>query len=253
MRLLFTLALAILWLVPTAVLQAQTTPAKPQLFHIHEDPVMPTMVDEYERASKELVSQCRKYGIHVGWLTVQDNDHRYYIIEPIEHMADLDKDPLAPLQEKIGKEVFSTLLADFDKCYPSHRDYILIYLPQYSYATDQNNPSEYAYRGYDYFYYEPQHQRKIEDLFNRFKKLYTSKAGKIPYNVYMSRFGTTENFILVEDLATSQAEFKARNTANTEEFRVGFKNLFAEMKPFIRRIESRIGHFRPDLSYSATK
>ncbi|GAB2566677.1 hypothetical protein GCM10027190_15670 [Spirosoma areae] len=232
------------------MLQAQTMPAKPQFFHIHEAPVLPTMVDQYERTSKELVSQCRKYSIQNGWLTIQDNDYRYYTIEPIEHMADLDKDPLARLQKTMGEEAYANLFANFDKCYPSHRDYILAYLPDYSYAPDQTSQSEYAYRGYDYFYYEPQHQRKIEALFNRFKELYTSKAGKIPYNVYMSWFGTTENFILVEDLANSQADFKARDEANTEEFRAGFKNLFAEMKPFIRRIESRIGHLRPDLSYS---
>ncbi|GAB4019949.1 hypothetical protein GCM10028773_24190 [Spirosoma koreense] len=232
------------------VLQAQTTRTKPQLFRIHEAPVMPTMADQYERVSQELVSQCRKQGIHHGWLTIQDNDLRYYTIAPIEHMADLNKDSLAPLQEKMGKEAFATLIADFDKCYPSYHDY-MVYLPQYSYAPDQTSQSEYAYRGYDYFYYEPQHQRKVEALFNRFKELYTSKAGKIPYNVYMSRFGTCENFVLVEDLAKSQADFKARDGANTEDFRTGFKNLIAELKPFIRRIESRIGHFRPDLSYSA--
>ncbi|GAB4006405.1 hypothetical protein GCM10028808_08330 [Spirosoma migulaei] len=241
-----------LWLVPAAVLLAQDTPTKPQLFHIHEDPVMPTMVIQYEQASNELVSQCRKHSIKNGWLTIQDNDHRYYTIEPIEHMADLDKDPLAPLQEKMGKEAFAALFADFDKCYPSHRDYILVYLPEYSYTPDQTSQSEYAYHGYDYFYYEPHNQSKVNALFNRFKELYTSKAGKIPYNVYMSRFGTSENFVLVEDLAKSQADFKARNEANTEEFRAGFKNLFAELKPFIRRIESRIGHLRSDLSYSTT-
>jgi hypothetical protein len=240
------------WLLSGMALQAQTTPTKPQLVHFHEAPVMPTMVDQYEHAVKELVSQCRKHGIHDGWLTTQDNDHRYYTIAPIEHLADLDKDPLAPLQEKMGKEAFANLFADFDKCYPSYHDYILVYLPQYSYAPDQTSQSEYAYRGYDYFYYEPQHQRKVEALFNRFKELYTSKVGKIPYNVYMSRFGTSENFVLVEDLAKSQADFKARDAANTEEFRAGFKNLFAELKPLVRRIESRIGHFRPDLSYSTT-
>ena len=257
MRLHFTTArsqaiLCFLWLVVSAaVLQAQTTSAKPQLFHIHEDPVVPTMVNEYERASKELVSQCRKHGIPNGWLTIQDNDHRYYTIEPIEHMADLDKDPLAPLQEKMGKEAFATLFAEFDKCYPSHRDYILIHLPQYSYAADQTSLSEYPYRGYDYFYYEPQHQRKISDLLKQFKELYTSKAGKISYNVYVSRFGNNDNFVLIEDLAKSEADFKARDAANTEEFRAGFEKLFAELKPLVRRIESRIGHLRPDLSYSA--
>jgi quinol monooxygenase YgiN len=232
------------------VLQAQTTPAKSQLFHIHEDPVMPTMVEPYERASKELVSQCRRHGIQNGWLTIQDNDHRY-TIEPIEHLADLDKDPLAPLQEKMGKEAFTTLFADFDKCYPSHRDYILVHLPQYSYAGDQTDQSEYVYRGYDYFYYEPQHQRKISALLKQFKELYTSEAGKIPYNVYVSRFGNSENFVLIEDLAKSQAGFKARDAANTEAFRAGFKKLFAELKPLLRRTESRIGHLRPDSSYSA--
>lgn len=93
----------------------------------------------------------------------------------------------------------------------------------------------------------------MDELLKRFNELYTKEGGKIPYNVYLSRFGNTENFVLIEDLANNEADFKAKDAANTAAFRTGFEKLFVELKALTRRIESRIGHVRPDLSYLAAK
>lgn len=240
--------------ISLSALHAQeAAPAKPQLFYVHEDPVFADKAGEYEKLSKEFIDQHKKYGIADNWLTIQDNDHHYYTIVPIANMAALDNDPGAALREKMGKDAYADVFKAFDKCYPSHRDYLLMYLPQYSYEANQNSQTEFNYRGYDYFYYEPQNQHKLGDLLKRFKELYTNQDGKIYYNVYVSRFGNSENFVLIEDLAKDEADFKARDAANTEAFRTEFKKLFAELKPLTRRIESKTGHVRPDLSYSATK
>ncbi len=249
----FMLGVAFVWVAIIPNLRAQTTPAKPQLFYIHEDPVTPAMVNEYEKVSKELISQCKKHGIQDGWLTIQDDDHKYYTIVPVANMAELDKDPLEPLQEKMGKEAFGALFKAFDQCYPSHRDYLVSRMPTYSYVPDENSQTEYAYRKYLYFYYEPRNQSQMAALFKQFKELYVSKKGKVYYNVYASRFGSNENFILIEDLAKSEADMKEIGASDRKLLGTEFDKLYAELKKLSRRTETKIGHVRPDLSYSVAR
>ena len=44
---------------------------KSQAYWIHEDPVYPAMVLDYEETCKELVSNCNKYNIQeANWITI---------------------------------------------------------------------------------------------------------------------------------------------------------------------------------------
>lgn len=251
-----TLLTTFVLLTLPSTLQAQTAPAKPQLFYVHEDPVIATKVLEYEKLSKDLVDQCQKYSIPDSWVTIQDDDHKYYTVSPIENMADLDKDSMEPLKEKVGKEAFAAMFAAFDKCYPSHRDYLISRMNEtYSYMPDGENDrlADYPYRKYHYVYYEPQHRAQLTELAKKMRDLNASKQSRLHYNFYVSRFGSGENFIMAEEVAKDEADYKERLDYDNKLMGAEVGKIMEEIKKLSRRMETKTAHIRTDLSYFATK
>jgi len=240
----------------SAFLFSQTAPNKPVLFYVHEDPVVPEMVAEYEKISKELVDNCKKYAIQDNWLTIKDDNNKYYTVAHIDSMADLDKHPMNALSDKIGKEAYGNMFKAFDKCYASHRDYLIVRMTNsYSYMPDGENdkPAEYPYRVYHYVYYEPKNQTELGGVVKKIKELNEGKKAHLHYNVYASRFGNNENFIMVEEVAKDQADYNERYDYDKKLMGEELDKLLADVKKLSRKMEMVKGQVRPDLSYFAEK
>lgn len=87
----FTLLLLVLFVLHPFSQQAQDD-SNSQAYWVHEDPVYPSKVSDFEEYSSTLVENCKKYGIkEANWFTISTNDLKYFSISPIENMADLDK------------------------------------------------------------------------------------------------------------------------------------------------------------------
>ena len=94
-----------------------------QAFHIHEDVVHPDKISDYEQICKKLINSMKEYNIQDAvWNAASTADGRYIYIQPIENMADLDKNAFASLSEKMGKEAVKNLFAEMDKCYDIEQD-----------------------------------------------------------------------------------------------------------------------------------
>lgn len=238
-------------------LYAQNAPAptKPQLFYIHEDPVYAAKVGDYEKVSKELIDQYKKYSIPDAWITIKDQDNKYYTVVSIENMASLDHDPMAPLIEKMGKEAFGAIFKAFDQCYSSHRDYIVRRSNSLSYMPGGENekPSDFPYRKYYYIYYKPENQSKVGEIAKKLKDLNVSKGGKLRYNAYISGFGNSENFLMIEEVAKSADDYKTLEAYDKKLMGDEIDKILAEIKGVSIRMETKLATVRPDLSYSLVK
>jgi hypothetical protein len=250
-----TLLTALLLISCTPFLKAQDAAAKPQLLYIHEDPVYPDKVGEYEKVSKDLIDQYKKYNIVDNWLTIQGEDHKYYTVVPIENMASLDHDPMAPLQEKMGKEAFAAIFTAFDKCYPSHRDYLVMRLTKESYMPNGEAlfSMEKPYRKYHYFYYTPQNRTAVSAFIKKAREYYVSKGATFHYNIYVSRFGNNESYFMVEEAAKDAKDFKQLSDANDKLLGEEWKAKMEELKKITVRNEQKAAFVRPELSYSVLK
>ncbi|RRB04391.1 hypothetical protein [Larkinella rosea] len=246
---------AILLCINTLYAQTAPAPAKPKLFYIHEDPVYAAKVSDFEKVSKELIDQYKKYSIPDSWITIKDQDNKYYTIVPIENMASLDHDPMAPLVEKMGKDAFRDIFKAFDQCYPSHRDYIVRWSNSLSYMPGGENekPSDFPYRKYYYIYYKPENQSKVGEVAKKMKDLNVSKGGKLRYNAYISGFGNSENFLLIEEVAKSEDDYKTLDAYDKKMMGDEVNKLLAELKGVSIRMETKLATVRPDLSYSLVK
>jgi hypothetical protein len=192
----FILGLALLF-VPTLFHAQEETS---QAFWVHEDPVYPSKVADYEDYCQTLAQKCIQYGVQAAkWFTISTDDLRYFHVSEIQNMADLDKSRFSVLQDKMGEDDFNSLFNDFDECYDTHLDYIIHLDKELSYMPGGIEVLEEGmnYRRLDFYYVTPQNFEKIIDIAKEFKELFEKKKSKEYFRVYRSGFGAQGQFLLV--------------------------------------------------------
>ena len=225
-----------------------------QAFHVHEDRVKPDKVQAYESIAKELISELTKQGIsEPGWLTTNTTDFRYLHLIPISSMADLDKSPFDALNQKIGEAEAEKLWGQFDECYDSHGNYVLLLDKELSYMPagwDISTPGE-DYRRFDFFYVKPENLKASEAIGASIKDLFASKNSQFAYRVYRSGFGAMGPYILVVSSAKSAVDHGRKIEENRALIGKEFLDLYNKLLSYCWKFEQVHGSIRPDLSYGS--
>lgn len=241
---------AMLLLIPN---MTQAQDSKNQAFYIHEDQVRPSMTQEYEKISKDFMEACKEHNLQdISWNVASTSTGRYFNISPIENMADLDKNVMAPLSEKMGKEAFSAMFKRFNQCYDKHGDYIiylnkeLTYMPEgISITTEGQN-----YRKWHYLHVTPDNIQNLKGKLKELKELFAQKGSKEYYRVYHNGFGNMGDYYLAVLSAVDAEDAAKKSKANQELLGEEGKKLFAEVFSYVHKYEVESGGMRPDLAYS---
>jgi len=224
-----------------------------QAYWVHEDPVYPAKVADYEEYCTTLAKNCETYNVKkANWITVSTDDLRYFSLTPIKNMGDLDNSRFSHLQENMGAEEFNELFDNFDNCYDSHSDYIIHLDKKLSYmprgVVEAQDGMEF--RKLEFWYTTPQNFPKVLKLAKEFKALYAKKGSKEYYNVYRSGFGAAGQFILVAISARSAEDYEKIRKENKELLGEDRTPIYNELLKSIIKVETLNGYMRADLSYS---
>lgn len=248
----FSLFVALLLLVSAeAIAQA---PAANQIFWVHEDQVKPSMTKEYEAVTKDFIAALKKHDIkETNFSTAKLDNATYLSISPVSNMADLDKNPLAPLAEKMGNEKFGELFTRFNKCYDVHKDYMVHLIENLSYMPDgltTNTPGQ-DYRKWHFLHVTPENVPALREKMLEIKELYKEKDAKENYRVYRNGFGSDGDYYLVV-ISAKDAQSYAQTSDETEALlgQEG-KKLFEDMMQYVKKYETETGFMRPDLAYTS--
>lgn len=228
--------------------------AQNQAYWIHTDQVKPSKQAEYEQVSKDFVEACKKHDLKgADWSVAHSNDGNYVSIAPIENMAAFDKNPLAPLMEKMGEDKFRALFARFNECYDKHGDAVIVLNSDLSYMPNglTTNTVGQDYRKWHYLYVTPINSAKLNAKIKDIKALYEKKGAKEHFRVYHSGFGNMDEYFLVSISAKDAQSYE--KTSDETETLLGEegKKLMNEMFVLLDRYESKTGRMRPDLGYVA--
>lgn len=248
---LISLLLLTLFL-PFMTMQAQEKMMKS--YWIHEDQVKPSMVAEYEAVCKELIAHCKTANLQGSdWITLAGSDFSYSFVGPIENMADLDKDPFASLNDKVGKEAMGKLWTKMNKCYDDHTDYVLNLDESLSYQPGGINqmPEGQNYRKNTIYYVEPGNYEKANEVAKMYKSLFEKKGSKMYYRVYRSGFGSDGTYFMVAVAAESPAAYETMMSENQQLLGEEGMKLNEKLMKIISKMETRDGWMRSDLSYVA--
>ena len=225
-----------------------------QAYAVHEDVVLPSMVGEYEKISKEFMDVVNKYNIQgMGWIASQTNDYRYLFIRPIANMGDLDNNAFwTNMREKMGAEKFSDMFNRMNKCYDLHCDYVLNLDKDLSYMPGgiTQTPAGKDYRRFYYLHTTPQLAGKLAESIKAVKDMFVKKGSKMDYRIYRSGFGTRGQFFMVAIAAKDGADYEAMDAANNALLGPEAEKTFGEMMKYITKFEEVTGRMRPDLAYS---
>lgn len=235
------------------LMTAHYTTAQNQTFWIHADQVKPAKQADYEKVTKDFVEACKTHDVkNADWTTARISDGTYLSITPIANMADLDKNPLAPLMEKMGEEDFRNIFTRFNECYDKHGDYIVTLISDLSYMPDGltlSTPGQ-DYRKWHFLYVTPSNsQAKIKEI----QDLYVQKGAKEHYRIYHSGFGTMGEYYLAVISAKDEQDYAKTSEENEVLLGDEGEKLFSEMFALLHRYEVKTGAMRPDLGYTAKK
>ncbi len=246
-----TLLLAgLLTLAPSVLIAQDSTDS--QAYWVHEDPVYPAKVSDYEEYCFTLANNCRKFNVQkTSWITVSTDDLRYFHLTPIDKMADLDQSRFSVLQDKMGTKEFDQLFENFDSCYDTHSDYIIHLDKDLSYMPNGVEVVQdgLEFRKLEFWYTTPQNFQKVLKLARDFKALYAAKNSKEYYRVYRSGFGAAGQFILVAISAESAEDYERIRKANKELLGEARTPIYNELLESIIKVETLNGYMRNDLSY----
>lgn len=236
-----------------ALLLAVGATAQNQLFYVHEDQVKPSKSVEYRKLMQEFMDAAKKHNFDMTWsMLVKSNDAMLTIV-PISNMADLDKNMLAPLSEKMGKGKLEDLYARMDKCYDAHGSYLMTWAKDLSYVPD--NPSlgdeSQRYRRYHYYYVKPENSKAMAEKIKAIKNVFESKKSKMNYRIFHSGLGTMgEYYVAVVPAANAEA-YEKMISDNQKILGEEGKKAFEELDALTERYVSDYGYYLPQ--YSNTK
>ncbi len=224
-----------------------------QSYGVHEDVVLPSMVNEYETGIKELVANVKKYDIkELKWITSVTNDGRYLYLYPIANMADLDKDNFKLLADKMGPDKMGELFNRLNKCCNLSLDYVLRLDKDLTYMPSgvTQTPEGQNYRRFYYLRYTPQQEEKLVASMKAVKDMFQKKNSKMDYRIYRSGFGSGGNYFLVAIAAKDVVTYETMNAENDKMFGEEGAKVFGEMMKNISKMEEVSGGMRPDLGTS---
>lgn len=228
---------------------------KNKMYDIHIDNVNFDKMMDYEGAAKELKENFEKHNIQdVSWTAISTEDGRYIFVSEIDSMADLDKNPMAPLFEKMGDEAAGKIFETMNQCYDSHSNHISHYVDGLSYhpeneAYDEND----THLEYHFLYYPPKNSSAMYEAMKAVKDLFVSKNIKHGHSIYHSGYGSEESFYLVTIRAKDGLEIEQIGKVNDKAFGDEGKSVFFDVIKLTSRYDQVDARLRPDLSYYPKK
>lgn len=224
---------------------------QPTMFTVHTDNVKFNKIMQYEEAAKELKSNFEKHNINdVSWTALSIEDGRYVYVSAIENMAELDKNIMAGLYEKMGEKAADAMFEKMDECYDSHSNSIVHYLPKMSYHPESEGSMEGKnHREYHFLYYAPKNAKAMKEGMMEIHDMFKNRNIKNGYSVYHSGFGSPESYYMVSISAKDGLEIAQNGKLNDETFTEEDQAKFFEVIQLTTRYDKVEGRLRPDLSY----
>jgi hypothetical protein len=165
-----------------------------QMTLVHEDIVKPSMDVKYREAMKKLKQACELHKLDFSWVTAAYNDNSYRHIANIKGLSDIEKNPFAPLESKLGKEAFAKLFAAFDECLETHSDYLSMQRADLSYLSAMEGDN---FRSVTTWIPLPGKDQEAENILAEWKKLNENKKTQSGYWVFKIIFGRESGYSII--------------------------------------------------------
>jgi hypothetical protein len=207
------------------------------------------MTAKFIEGMKKFKAACEEAKLPFGWTTIMFDDNSFIFVSPIANLSDLEKNPFAGLDTKIGKEATGKLWSEFDGCISSYGDHVVTRLGDVSYLSI---PAGENARDITYWYVEPGKESEAMTIFTEWKKLYEAKKVLNGYGVYRTRLGQEFGYAIVA-WGKSQADIALKEERAKELLGKEAEVLYKRTLAITTKIYSKRGTVLPEYSYAGQK
>jgi hypothetical protein len=233
---------------------AQTQEQKPQLYLIGDFLVNASKATEYEAAVKELITNLGKYEFPFSFDTYSTDDLHYYMLYLIQSYADVDLWVRAwgDMWSKIGTEKLQALHnrvvdAEIERVYQ-----FWFMRPDLSYFPENPRlkPEETGFYHWQFVSIIPGKEKEFEEINRQWIALNKRLHNPDPFYTWAGDLGTAMPVYCWIEQGKSAADYFAADenfwkTAGEEGAALSKKT-----RSLIKKIETKTGRYRPDLSYT---
>lgn len=245
-------------LFPPAPTAAQDAPPPPSLYLMADLRVEVAKVPEYEAAFKALIAALKEIGFPMVFDTYATDDSRYYIIYGLENgYGSVDglhrawRDAAA----KLGPPRFQALHARMTDCelgrimrfWTFRTD--LSFLP----SPERLKPAEIGYYTWDYVWLIPGKEAEFEALNREWMALSAARKARDPFMTYQGGYGNEEPVYVWFEYGKSAADYALADEKFWKSLGDEGAALSKRTRALMRRMETKTGRYRPDLSYAPAR
>ncbi len=231
-------------------------PPKPQLFLVHDETAMPSMMTQYESATKDLIKAFSEKKVTSPSFmvnTYMTSDFHYIYLTPISSWAQIDsvyKDWMGAA-DTVGKEKWADIMKRGNGAMISYDDAVAARRDDLSYQPE--NPrlkmEEMPFARVDYYYLKPGAEAAAEQLAKDYVALFKEKKVADGFTIYMALSGHDLPLLVAVIPAKSPADFAAVDEKTAAALGDALRNLQGRAMALTRRIEHKDSWYRPDMSY----
>lgn len=235
---------------------AQMAPPKPQYFLVHEETVRPSMVMQYEVATKDILNAFteKKADPKVfGMNLYMTNDFHYLFLVPISSWAALDvfQNEWTKIGAAVGKDKWHDLMTRSNDAMYSYDEIVIVQRPDLSYvaANPRMKPEEHRFFHLIYYYLDAAHADDAEQIAKDYAALFKAKNITTGFNVFQALSGEGLPLLVVSVPAKSASDYYVADEAINAALGKDVLPLQARALAITRKFKVRDVVHRPELSY----
>lgn len=238
--------------VQPALIPAQE--ANPAVYLMADVLVDVSQAAEYEAAFKELLGGFKKHAFPFVCDTYSTDDSHYFTIFSLKNYGDVDRwlAAFTELGEKMGPDHLRTLEARVASC-AIERSYAFWYFrPDISYLPPKERlkPEDIGYYTWDFVWIIPGKEAEFEAVNREWIALSAAKKSPDPFMTYQGGLGTKMPVYVWFEYGRSAADYAAAEEKFWRTMGKEGAALSRKTRALIRKMETKTGRYRPDLSYS---
>ncbi|MGZ5494045.1 MAG: hypothetical protein ACXW3E_11550 [Thermoanaerobaculia bacterium] len=248
------LALGLLFLAVSA--SGQATPEKPQYFLIHEEMAKPSMLQQYEGASRDILATFKEKSADPKVFNANvfsTTEFQYIYVVPIANWGGLDvfQQSWMALSQTVGKDRWQSLMTRSNNAMWAYNEFVIVRRPDLSYtpANPRLKPEEQPFVHLQFYYLDAARSEESEQIAKDYVALFKAKNISDGFSVYQVLSGNDLPMLIASSRAKSAADYYANDEKVNATLGADVRALQARALAITRKFEVRDAMYRPELSY----
>lgn len=190
--------------------------AQDQTFLVMKNYVKPSKKEDFKTAMKNIITEMKTHNHERAYSTIQLSDGSYITVSPIQNMAELDVNWFKGLTEKVGKNKWEKIIFDLNACSDISNNSLVRLKRDFSYYPKGESFKDFIYQKYIFLHVQNNDYDKITEQIKKIKKMFEDKNSKMPFEIYTSSFGTTNDYFVIHLSAKDEKHLQEMSDANME-------------------------------------